>query len=179
MLIIWFILGAVAMRFMPHAWNFTPVIAMLLLAGVYMKARQLWIPIVALVASDIVLNVWVYHWTYQVAGGSDQYFTWAAYLVVLALAVVALKGRVKVTALLGTALASSTAFFLISNFGVWIADDMYPHTLSGLATCYLMGVPFYRNAAVGDLLYTAAFFGAYALIEQQLRQRKLAHGVAA
>lgn len=175
MLIILFVVGAVAMRFLPHAWNFTPVIAMLLLAGVFMKAKQLWIPIAALIASDVALNVWVYH----VSGGADQYFTWAAYLVVLALALFALKGRVKVPALLGTALASSTAFFLISNFGVWVAGEMYPHTLSGLATCYLMGVPFFRNAAIGDLLYTAAFFGAYALIEQQLRQRQLARSVAA
>ncbi|MGH9394001.1 MAG: DUF6580 family putative transport protein, partial [Terriglobales bacterium] len=50
MLILMFILGGVGMRFLPHAWNFTPVIAMLLLAGCYMKARQLWVPIVALMA---------------------------------------------------------------------------------------------------------------------------------
>ena len=100
-------------------------------------------------------------------------------VAVLALAFFALKGRVKLPALLGTALASSTAFFLISNFGVWVAGEMYPHTLSGLATCYLMGVPFFRNAAVGDLLYSAAFFGAYALIEQRLRQHQLARSVAA
>lgn len=175
MLILWFVLGAVAMRFLPHAWNFTPVIAMLLLAGCFMKAKQLWIPVVALVASDFALNVWVYH----VSGGADQYFTWAAYLVVLALTLVALKGRVKLLALIGTALASSTLFFLISNFGVWVAGAMYPHTLSGLVTCYLMGVPFFRNAAVGDLLYTGVFFGLYAVIAQQLQQRKLARGVAA
>lgn len=175
MLILLFVLGAVAMRFLPHAWNFTPVIAMLLLAGCFMKAKQLWIPIVALVVSDFALNVWVYH----VPGGGDQYFTWGAYLVVLALAIVALKGRVKIPALIGTALASSTLFFLISNFGVWVAGEMYPHTLSGLAACYLMGVPFFRNAAVGDLLYTGAFFGLYAVIAQQVEQRKLARGLAA
>lgn len=175
MLILLFVLGAVAMRFLPHAWNFTPVIAMLLLAGCFMKAKQLWIPVVALVASDFALNLWVYHYP----AGADQYFTWTAYLVVLALALVALKGRVKIPALIGTALASSTAFFAISNFGVWAAGDMYPHTLSGLATCYLMGVPFYRNAAVGDLLYTAAFFGLYAVMARQLEQRKLARASAA
>jgi len=33
MLVLLFVLGAVGMRFLPHAWNFTPVVAMLLLAG--------------------------------------------------------------------------------------------------------------------------------------------------
>lgn len=163
MLIMLFVLGAVAMRFIPHLWNFTPVIAMLLLAGVFMKPKQLWIPVVALVVSDFALNIWVYH----TSGGMDQYFTWSAYLVVLALALVALKGRVKIPALIGTTVASSTLFFLISNFGVWIAGEMYPHTFSGLLTCYALGIPFYRNAAVGDLLFVGAFFSAYALIQQR------------
>src|SRR6185312_12435403 len=106
MLILLFVLGAVAMRFLPHAWNFTPVIAMLLLAGVWMKPKQLWIPIAALMGSDFALNLWVYH----APGGLDQYFTWSAYLVVLALALLILKGRVKIPALIGTTILSSTAF---------------------------------------------------------------------
>lgn len=163
MLIMLFILGAVGMRFLPHAWNFTPVVAMLLLAGCYMKARQLWLPIAALVASDFALNFFVYHGGW----GADQYFTWTAWVVVMALALVALKGKVRIPALAGTTVASSTLFFLISNFGVWVSGGLYPPTWSGLATCYWMGLPFYRNAAIGDLLYVGAFFGLYALLEQR------------
>lgn len=163
MLMVAFVLGAVAMRFLPHAWNFTPVVAMLLLAGCWMQAKQLWIPLVALMASDFALNLWVYH--YPTA--ADQYFTWAAYLVVLGLALLALKGRVRLGRLAGVTVASSTLFFLVSNFGVWLAGTMYPHTLSGLGACYIAGIPFYRNAAVGDLLYVAVFFGLYALIAQR------------
>src|SRR6185437_10821460 len=167
MLVLLFVLGAVGMRFLPHAWNFTPVVAMLLLAGCYMKTKQLWIPVAALMASDFALNLWVYH----AAGGMDQYFTWSAWLVVLGLALLGLKNRVGVARLVGTAVGSSTLFFLISNFGVWFSGTMYPHTLSGLGTCYLMGLPFYRSAAAGDLLYTAAFFGLYELAQQRLQAR--------
>ena len=165
MLIIAFVLAAIGMRFLPHAWDFTPVMAMLLLAGSRMKRRQLWIPVVALVASDFALNLWVYH----APGGADQYFTWAAYLIVLAVASLTLRGSFKVPALAGASLGASTLFFLISNFGVWVTGLMYPHTWAGLVTCFAMGVPFYRNAAAGDLVFTAAFFGLYALIEQRLR----------
>lgn len=171
MLIICFILGAVAMRFLPHAWNFTPVVAMLLLAGCYMKASRLWIPMVALMASDFALNLWVY----RTPGGLDQYFTWSAWVAVMVLAVVALKGKVRIPALLATTVAGSTLFFLISNFGVWAGGEMYPHTLSGLAACYWMGIPFYRTAAVGDLVYVGVMFGLYAL----LHERQLARAEAA
>ena len=167
MLILGFVLAAVTMRFLPHAWNFTPVIAMLLLAGARMKRSQLWIPIAALVASDFLLNIVVYH----APGGADQYFTWAAYLMVLALAVFALSGRTRLAALAGTTIASSTIFFAVSNFGVWASGMLYPHTWSGLLTCYAMGVPFFRNAAAGDLLYTAAFFGLYEFLSHHLRSR--------
>lgn len=172
MLIVLFVLGAVAMRFLPHAWNFTPVIAMLLLAACYMKSKHLWVPVVALVGSDFALNLFVYH----APGGLDQYFTWGSYLVVIGLALLALKGRVGVGRLIGTTVASSTLFFLISNFGVWVTGEMYPHTLSGLATCYALGVPFYRNAAAGDLLYAGAFFALYAWLQR--RQEQALHAAA-
>lgn len=170
MLIIGFVLAAVAMRFLPHAWNFTPVVAMLLLAGAWMKGKQLWIPLAALFASDFALNVWVYHYPTR----ADQYFTWAAWLVVLGLAVGLLKGRVGAGRVAGTTVASSALFYVISNFGVWLTGTLYPLTLAGLGTCYVAGLPFYRNAAIGDLLYAAAFFGLYAMIQQ----RQLARATA-
>lgn len=170
MLIVWFVLGAVAMRFLPHAWNFTPVVAMLLLAGAWMKGKQLWIPLAALFASDFALNLLVYHYPLR----ADQYFTWAAWAVVLGLSVGLLKGKVRTGRVVGTTLASSLLFYLISNFGVWITAAMYPLTLAGLGTCYIAGLPFYRNAAVGDLLYAAAFFGLYAV----MHQRELARATA-
>jgi hypothetical protein len=46
---------------------------------------------------------------------------------------------------------ASLLFFLISNLGVWIY--WYAHTLQGLATCYLLAVPFYRNTLIGDLVF--------------------------
>ncbi|MGH9394360.1 MAG: DUF6580 family putative transport protein, partial [Terriglobales bacterium] len=127
----------------------------------------LWVPIVALMASDFALNLWVYH----APGGVDQYFTWSAYFVVLGLTLLALKHKVKLPRLLGAAVASSALFFLISNFGVWFSGTLYPRTWAGLGTCYAMGLPFYRSAAIGDLLYTAAFFGLYALAQQKLQAR--------
>ena len=67
--------------------------------------------------------------------------------------------------ILGSALAGSVAFFVVSNFAVWAAWDMYPRSFAGLLTCYDAGLPFFRHAVVGDLLFTTAMFGAPVLFQ--------------
>jgi hypothetical protein len=62
--------------------------------------------------------------------------------------------------ILGSALAGSISFFLISNFAVWAAWEMYPRSFAGLMTCYGAGIPFFRHGVVGDLLFTTVMFGA-------------------
>jgi hypothetical protein len=71
----------------------------------------------------------------------------------------------------GAALVGSVQFFLVSNLGVWltsVAMPASPHSYeaswTGLWTCYVMAVPFYRGTLAGDLLFAAALFGAYALL---------------
>ena len=76
---------------------------------------------------------------------------------------------------IGTALACSVVFFLITNFGAWLTlsrmtPPMYSQTFSGLIDCYIAGVPFFRGTFAGDLLYTAALFGGIALLERRAPQ---------
>lgn len=52
---------------------------------------------------------------------------------------------------------ASFTFFLISNLGVWWY--WYAHTASGLATCYTLAVPFYKNTLIGDLAFGYGFMG--------------------
>jgi hypothetical protein len=44
---------------------------------------------------------------------------------------------------------------------------MYPMTTTGLATCYAMGLPFFRNALISDMLFTGAFFGLGYLLNRE------------
>jgi hypothetical protein len=46
---------------------------------------------------------------------------------------------------------ASLAFFILSNFGSWYF--WYPHTLTGLLTCYIAALPFYKNTLLSDLLF--------------------------
>ena len=36
-------------------------------------------------------------------------------------------------------------FFLVSNFGVWLTQELYPHSAAGLAACYVAALPFFTN----------------------------------
>jgi hypothetical protein len=148
-----FVLLAVAVRFMPHPWMFTPVVGALLFFGARGSRRQLWIPLALLAASDIVLTKFVYGFPF----GWDYLVTWAWYGAILWLGT-NLRMNPKVARLIGAALAGSVSFFLVSNFTVWMYWDMYPKTWHGLMACYAAALPFFRRALVGDQLFTLAMF---------------------
>jgi hypothetical protein len=150
-----FVAIAVAVRFMPHPWTFTPVVASLLFFGARGSRKQLWIPFVLLAASDVVLTKFVYHYVFS----WDHLVTWAWYVAILLLGTT-LRNNAKPLRVVGAALASSISFFLLSNFAVWACWDMYPKTIDGLMACYAAGLPFYQrtHALEGDLLFTCVMF---------------------
>jgi hypothetical protein len=68
--------------------------------------------------------------------------------------------------IVGAALASSVSFFLLTNLTSWAwLDIMYPRNLSGVMMSYAAGLPFFRHALEGDLLFTAAMFGTPVLLK--------------
>jgi hypothetical protein len=150
-----FILFAVALRFLPHPFAFTPVGAALLFFGARGPRRQLWVPLVLLAASDVVLTTMIYRYPFS----WDHSVTWAWYAGMLWLGT-NLKQNAGAVRILGSALSGSISFFLVSNFAVWAAWDMYPRTVTGLLTCYDAGIPFFRHAVAGDLLFTATMFAS-------------------
>ena len=143
---------AVVLRMLPHWPNFTPLAAMALFAGTWMKRRELAfaIPLAAMLISDIFL-------------GFHQ--TMIAVYIGFALIVLVgfyLRRNVKVHTVIMASLASSVIFFVITNFAVWMSGMVgYPMTAGGLVQCYVAAIPFFRNAILGDLLYNTIFFGSF------------------
>jgi hypothetical protein len=148
-----FVVLAIAVRFMPHPWMFTPLTASLLYFGARGPRRFLWAPIVMLAASDIVLTKWFWHYRFT----WDQLVIWAWYVAVLMLGT-KLRENKKPLWIMASALGSSVAFYLASNFAVWAFGTMYPKTLTGLMTSYTLAIPFFKPSLIGDLLFTAALF---------------------
>ncbi len=150
------IVTAAALRLVPHPPNFTPIGAMALFSGAYLDRRgalAFVAPLAAMLLSDAILG---FHW--------GMPFVYAGVTLIVLLGRLALS-RVTVLSVAGAAIASSLLFFAISNFGTWVVSDMYPHTLSGLAACFIAAVPFFQNTIVGDLFYSGVLFGGFALIE--------------
>jgi len=167
-----FVLVAVAVRFLPHPLAFTPVAASLLFFGARGPRRQMWLPLALFAASDVILTTVVYRYPLT----WDHFVTWAWYVGMLWLGTRLRTGAGPVR-ILGAALAGSVSFFLLSNFAVWaVWHDMYPMTFSGLMACYDAGLPFFRRAVEGDLLFTSAMFAIPGLLHSLSGQFDISGG---
>ena len=153
MLAFLFLILAVAVRFLPHPLAFTPVAAALLFFGARASRRYMWAPLALLAVSDVVLTKFVYAYPFS----WDHFVTWAWYAAILWLGT-NLRQNASVLRVGAAAMASSVSFFLLSNFAVWAAWNMYPKTFDGLMTSYVLGLPFFRQGVQGDLLFTGLFF---------------------
>lgn len=148
-----FVIAAAALRLVPHLPNFTPIGAMALFGGTYLPKKQAWIlPIAAMVVSDFFI-------------GFDSVLSrisvYGSFLIIVVIGLWLRKHK-SLGNIIGASLASSILFFLITNAAVWIGG-MYNHSLAGLWQSYLMGIPFFRGTAFGDLFYTGVFFGGWEL----------------
>jgi hypothetical protein len=153
------LLGIVA-RLVPHPWNATPVMAIALFGGAYLSKRwAILLPLAIVAISDVLIG---WHDTVP--------FTWGAFVLTGMLAWW-IRTRPSPFRILASALAGSTVFFLMTNFGVWVAGGLYPRTADGLWRCYVAAIPFFRSTVLGDLVYTAALFGGYALATGSLLAR--------
>ena len=163
---IWLALVAVGVcgRLWQPAYNVTPFAAIGLAAGslfgISLAAAS--VPIVALVISNMVLP-----------GYGSTIMTFVVY-VSLACPVLfgSLVQRQGWVAVLGGSLASSLIFFITTNFATWALSELYPHTLSGLTTCYIAALPFYRWMPVGDAVWSISLFSTLVAVGriQQLVQ---------
>lgn len=155
-----FVLLAVAVRFLPHPFAFTPVAASLLFFGARGPRRQMWVPLALFAASDVILTTLVYRFPFT----WDHFVTLAWYAAMIWLGT-QLRNTAKPVRVLGAALAGSVSFFLLSNFAVWaVWHDMYPMTFAGLMACYDAGLPYFRRALEGDLIFTSAMFAIPGLL---------------
>lgn len=130
---------AILSRLIPHPPNFTPITAIALFSTIHFKNKILTylIPIIGLFISDLILGL--------------SMVNLFVYLSFIAITFIGFKFQ-KINNY--SILLSSTTFFIVSNFGVWILG--YPKTIEGLILCYYMALPFFVYTIMGDLFYSYA-----------------------
>ena len=151
------ILAAAASRLIPHPPNMTSVAAIALFGGATIadKRAAFLVPLAALLLSDVVLGFY-----------RHMEVVYLAFALIVGIGIWLQKHR-SLLPTVGATLASSLLFFLITNFGVWAFESMYPKTLGGLIACYAAAIPFFRNTLQGDALYSLVLFGGFAFLERQ------------
>ncbi len=150
-------------EFLPHPMNFVPVTAAAIFAGLYLDRRvAVLMPLASLFVADLFQGVsWI-----------DVPFVYGS-VAIAAVWAGQLKGRQSnlktfVPKVAGVTLGSSVIFFVVTNFGVWIMQDMYSKDWTGLVQCYVMALPFFKNALAGDLLFSCVFVGTYEIVSRGL-----------
>lgn len=170
-----FIILAVFIRVIPHIPalsglpnlpNFTPVAAIALFSGFYLNRKYSFaIALVAMLASDLIIGFYSPLIMASVYG---------SFLIIWLLGV-RLKNHFQTGNLILTTLFGSIIFYLVTNFAVWAFPGsfmMYPKTWQGLVSCFIMGLPFFRSMAIGDLFYVGTLFGTYELAKLIVAKRR-------
>lgn len=153
----------VTFRFLPHAPNFTPVIALVLFGAAYLpKKIALLIPLGVMFVSDFFIGSYQFSLMFIVYGSLLLLGGFGFYL----------KRNDDWKSIGLTSLLGASIFFLTTNFGVWLFTPWYEKTLTGLMKAYYLALPFFRNTMVSTLVYSSALFFSYKSVKKWLHEKK-------
>jgi len=142
--------------------NFSPIGAVVLLGAAYFARTNtaLLVPLGLMWIVDLYLNNVVYAEyfdSFQLLGVPAVYIS----LVLIILIARYMLKRVNLLNVVGASLMGAVIFYLITNFGSWLADPIYPKNLGGLMQSYQAGIPFFRGTILGNLFFTTLLFFAF------------------
>ncbi len=162
---------AALVRLAPHPPNFSPIGGVALFGGARLRGWQAYVvPLLALAITDPIRS--------RMEGGYPAYssgtiIVYASFMISVFLGRTFLRNTNSPVRIASVVFAGSLQFFLITNFFSWFSlGDIYPRTLSGLATCYIAALPFYGRTLLGDLFFSGVLFGAYALLSRRLESAR-------
>lgn len=149
--------------------NFSAVYALAFCAGVYFPRRLAWwLPMVTLVVTDVLLNVFYYHFPVI---NAHFVASLIGFIVLIALGR-CFRPNSRFVSLLGGGLLGAILFYLITNTASWLFDPGYVKTLGGWIQALTTGLPglpptweFFLRTLLSGGLFTGLFAGAMKLSE--------------
>ncbi len=149
-------------RLVPHINNLTPIAAMALCSGLYLKKRA-WVfalPVIVLYLSDFALNntinrIYFENQTGLIFWSSYMSYVYGAFILIVGIGLLLKKSLLEEKIIAGT-LFSSLLFFLVTNTGSWAFGTLYPKTGSGLIAALLAGIPFFKWTLLGNMFFIPA-----------------------
>lgn len=151
-------------------YGFAPQIAMALFGGIAIKDRK-WsfvLPLLSMLISDAIYQLLYLQDLTPIKGFYGG--QWINYLEIASVVFIGfLIKRLNLLNFLAASVAAPTWFFIISNFSVWAGSDgtYLPKTTEGLASAYILGLPFYGASVLSTLVFGAIFIYAYNRVEER------------
>lgn len=149
-------------RLVPHFPNVTPLGGACLFAGSRINGLLAYfLPLAVMIATD------------PFVGGyrANSPVIYASFLISVWIGRTMVR-NVTATRVGAAAFLCSLQFFLITNFAVWFgaargASHFYAFSPAGLLECYTAALPFWGRTLAGDLFFSGALFGIYALLARR------------
>ena len=140
-----------------HLYNLAPVAALGLFSGAVIKDKRY--AFVFALMGQFIADLYFQLFT-NTPGfyGVGQLFTYGG-LIAATLIGMQLKKASPVN-IAAYSVAGSTAFFALSNLGVFLGG-MYGYDVAGFTTTYVAAIPFFKNTLLGDLIGSTVLFGLY------------------
>ena len=150
-------LGVVS-RIVIHVPNFTPILSIALLSGIYIKNRFIIaIPILIMLISDLYI-------------GSHIIAPWV-YFPIAVICLIGYFSKNNTFSIISYSMLSSILFFIISNFGVWFSGG-YGYSIEGLITCYIAAIPFFKNTLISTVLFSSFIHLVYSVINSIIKNKQ-------
>ena len=151
-----------------YPWSFSPLTAVCLLSGACLTDRRLAfaLPLAAMLLGNIGIGLLSGNMDWAFPPGT-WWVTYACYVVAIWLGLwLRRRGtRSPLWSAIGLGLGFEVFFFAASNFTYFYGHaSLYPQTWSGLVECYAAAWPFFRNAPLSTLAFTALLFGPLSAI---------------
>jgi hypothetical protein len=156
--------------------GFAPQMAMAVFAGAVIKDKK-WafvLPLLSMFLSDALYQVLYVNGLTEIPGfygGQVLNYILFGSLTVFGFLI----KKISTRNVLGASLAAPTAYFLLSNFTVWMGGGGFnrPKTFDGLMMTYVDGLPFYQNALLGTVVFSTVLFGSYVLFQRYILHRNV------
>lgn len=161
------ILASALYRIIPgRALGFAPQMAIAIFAGSLLsnnKKIAFLLPLISMLISDGLYQLLYLNGLSTIPG--FYHGQWINYLLFISLTCFGFFVKTNNILIAAGSLAAPTAFFVVSNFMVWVGGGGLhrPKTMEGLMQCFADGLPFYQGSLMATGIFAAIFFATYSL----------------
>jgi predicted Fe-S protein YdhL (DUF1289 family) len=151
-------------RILPHAPNFTPVIAVAIMSGyLFSNIKHCFLIVLfSMLVTDFFLGFY-----------NNMIFVYGS-LFLITFIFYKISKKISLKNLFIYSFVGSVIFFIVSNFGVWALGSIamngipYEKSLGGLIECYFYAIPFFGNTFISTIIFSYSAFGASYIFDKKI-----------